>query len=167
MASGTPSSHGDVALPETLGAWVTGVALVTTHAPDGRVGALTLTSFAAVSFAPPMVLWSLDHGSSSYDVHAGADHFAVHLLAADQEELCWRGARRGTDRLAGVDWTPGPGGVPLLAGVAAHFACRTAARHEAGDHLIVVGEVLATHDAGTDPLVFHRGRLTRLVQEAP
>jgi 3-hydroxy-9,10-secoandrosta-1,3,5(10)-triene-9,17-dione monooxygenase reductase component len=117
VASGTPSSHGDVALPETLGAWVTGVALVTTHAPDGRVGALTLTSFAAVSFVPPMVLWSLDHGSSSYDLHAPADHFAVHLLAADQEALCWHCARRGADRLDGLTWSPGPGGVPLLPGV--------------------------------------------------
>ena len=167
MAAAGTSSDGGVALRETLGAWVTGVAVVTTHAPDGRVGALTLTSFAAVSFSPPLVSWSLDHGSSSYDLHAGADHFAVHLLAADQEELCWRGARRGTDRLAGTDWVPGPGGVPLLPGVAAHFACRTAARHEAGDHLIVVGEVLATHDAGTEPLVFHRGKLTRLQQEVP
>jgi flavin reductase (DIM6/NTAB) family NADH-FMN oxidoreductase RutF len=46
--------------------------------------------------------------------------------------------------------------------VAAHLACRTAARHEAGDHLIVVGEVVAAHDAGTEPLVWHRGAPTRL-----
>lgn len=162
MAGGTSTTGGEVDLRATLGAWVSGVAVVTTHAPGGRCGALTLTSFAAVSFAPPMVLWSLDLGSSSYDLHAPADHFAVHLLAADQEELCWQCARRGADRLDGLTWSPGPGGVPLLPGVAAHLACRTAARHEAGDHLIVVGEVLATHDAGTEPLVWHRGAPTRL-----
>ena len=53
--------------------------------------------------------------------------------------------------------TPGLGGVPLIGGCVARFECCHAARHDGGDHLIVVGEVLRMTQADVAPLIFYRG----------
>jgi 3-hydroxy-9,10-secoandrosta-1,3,5(10)-triene-9,17-dione monooxygenase reductase component len=56
-------------------------------------------------------------------------------------------------------------GCPILDGVAGHLDCALVARHEAGDHVIFIGEVQAL-DMTPDkpPLLFHSGGY-RLLQE--
>ena len=101
----------------------------------GRDVGLTANSFNSVSLEPPMVLWSLDKKSSNAAAFMAAEHFAVHILASDQEHVSNRFAKRGIDRFAGLAVERGHGDVPLLAGCSARFECRTAYRHEGGDHV--------------------------------
>ena len=54
--------------------------------------------------------------------------------------------------------------MPLLAGCAARFECRHAARYDGGDHLIVVGEVLRLVQADLAPLLFYRGGYSRVAE---
>lgn len=151
-----------------LGAFATGVTIVTTRNAQGRDVGLTANSFNSVSLDPPMVLWSLSKNAASLPAFVGNEHFAVHVLAADQQPLSDRFARRGADKFAGLPVTRGAGGVPLLDGCSARFQCRTAFRHEGGDHVIFVGEVLAFDHFDRPPLVFHGGSYAEVLpQQGP
>jgi 3-hydroxy-9,10-secoandrosta-1,3,5(10)-triene-9,17-dione monooxygenase reductase component len=148
-----------------LGAFATGVTIVTTRDAEGRDVGLTANSFNSVSLEPPMVLWSLARSARSLPAFLAATHFAVHVLAADQEELSLRFAARGAEKFAGLELERGAAGVPLLRGCSARFQCRTAFRHEGGDHVIFVGAVDSFDQSGLPPLIFHGGRYTRAVQK--
>lgn len=149
-----------------LGAFATGVTVVTTRDNEGRDIGLTASSFNSVSLDPPMVLWSLANASRSLPAFVHATHFAVHVLAADQEELSLRFATRGAEKFAGLEVERGTGQVPLLPGCSARFLCRTAFRHGAGDHTIFVGEVEDFDHSDRAELLFHRGRYALAVPKA-
>lgn len=140
-----------------LGSFATGVTVVTTRDSAGEPIGLTANSFNSVSLQPPLVLWSLALNALSLPAFSQAEHWVVHILAADQEALSKRFASRGTDKFAGLEFDSGLGGAPLLKGCAARFECRTAFQYEGGDHLIFVGEVERFERSGAAPLLFHAG----------
>ncbi len=142
-------------LRDALGCFATGVTVVTTLCDQGRLG-MTANSFASVSLDPPLVLWSPARKSSRFPAFEAASHFAIHVLAADQQALSDRFAMEGLD-FDGIETEPGIGDAPLLSGCAARFECAHAAGHDGGDHLIVVGEVLRMEASGAAPLLYHRG----------
>ena len=150
-----------------LGSFATGVTIITTRSPDGADVGVTANSFNSVSLDPPMVLWSLAKTSTSFDAFMAAEHFAVHILAMDQEGLSGRFARSNTDKFNGLTVERGAGSIPLLPGCAARFQCRTAYRHEGGDHIILVGEVDEFDHDGYAPLAFHGGRYGMFIRNDP
>lgn len=142
-----------------LGMFATGVTIVTARRSDGTLVGLTANSFNAVSLQPPLVLWSLSRAASSLATFAQGTHYAINVLAADQKTLAERFATRGVDRFAGVAWTEGASGVPLIEGAAAHFECFNRSRYDEGDHVIFVGEVeRCSHRPSASPLLYHGGR---------
>ena len=141
-----------------LGAFATGVTVITARDEDGTRVGITANSFNSVSLDPPMVLFSLAKSARSLPVFSKTGHWAVHILSAGQEELSNRFAKSGEDKFAGMEIEEGIAGTPLLAGCAARMQCRTAFCHEGGDHLIFVGEVLALDRGEAAPLVFHAGK---------
>jgi 3-hydroxy-9,10-secoandrosta-1,3,5(10)-triene-9,17-dione monooxygenase reductase component len=143
---------------KALGAFPTGVTIVTARGTDGRDVGVTANSFNSVSLEPPMVLWSLNRSSSSLRAFTESTGFAVHILAANQQALSDRFASRAEDRFADLTFERGIGGAPLLAGCAAQFQCRLAFRYDGGDHEILVGEVVALSHSALPPLVYHGGR---------
>jgi 3-hydroxy-9,10-secoandrosta-1,3,5(10)-triene-9,17-dione monooxygenase reductase component len=152
---------------DALGAFATGVTIVTTRDATGRDVGLTANSFNSVSLEPPMVLWSLAKSARSLPAFLAASHFAVHVLAVDQEELSARFAARGVDKFAGLDLERGAAGVPLLRGCSARFQCRAAFQHDGGDHVIFVGAVESFDQSGRTPLIFHGGRYALTIQKDP
>ena len=105
------------------------------------------------------MLWSLARGAASMPALSAGSHYAINILAADQKALAERFARKNVDRWAGVAFTEGVGGAPVLAGAAASFECFNRSRYDEGDHVIFVGEVeRCRHSAGASPLLFHGGR---------
>jgi flavin reductase (DIM6/NTAB) family NADH-FMN oxidoreductase RutF len=158
-------SHGDPrvdsqAFRRALGSFATGVTIVTACGRDGRPVGVTANSFSSVSLDPPLVLWSLSKRAYSLPVFEGADHFAVHVLGADQMDLANRFATRGaTDKFADLLWHPGAGGAPVLPRSVAHFQCARHATYDGGDHRIFVGRVLRYHSTPSpEALAFHAGR---------
>ncbi len=105
-----------------MGAWTTGVVVVTAGLADGRSAGLVMVSLAPVSQEPPLVLWSVDRNSGSLDVWLGARGFALHLLAADQEALVWRFAA-GEGKFDGLAVRTGVVEAPLLDGAVATIEC--------------------------------------------
>jgi flavin reductase (DIM6/NTAB) family NADH-FMN oxidoreductase RutF len=142
-----------------LGCFPTGVCLVTARAPDGQRVGMTANSFSSVSLEPPMVLWSLSRKASSAAVFRDAEHFAINLLAAGDEELAGHFARSAADKFArwAERFAAGLGGAPVLAGAAATFECHSRHRYYGGDHIIVIGVVERYAYREAQPLVFHRG----------
>ena len=159
--SGFPSVDVDT-LRTATGAWATGVVVVTASHPDGRDAGLVMVSLAPVSQEPPLVLWSVDRTSGSLDVWLGAPGFALHLLADDQEPLAWQFARKGPEKFDGVDVTRGLVGAPILAGAACTIECVMHAQYDGGDHVILVGRVVAATVTERRPLVMHRGQMHTL-----
>lgn len=154
------------AFRSALGRFVTGVTIVTTRDGDGRAIGLTANSFNSVSLDPPLVLWSLALASPNLPAFRDSKAWAVHVLAADQEELSNRFATRGIDKFEGMDIDDGAEGAPLLPGCAARFGCRSTFEYEGGDHAIFVGEVVDFVDRDVKPLVFHGGKYGALFQGA-
>lgn len=146
-----------------LGAYGTGVTIITATAADGRPYGITCNSFASVSLNPPLVLWSLGIYSSSLTVFQNASHFAVHILGASQQALANKFAKSSDDKFVGVDWKPGLGEAPVLADSVANFQCRSVNRYYGGDHVIFLGAVEAYAYNTGEPLLFARGTYGRFV----
>ena len=148
-----------------LGAFTTGVTIVTTRDDAGNDIGLTVNSFNSVSLDPPMVLWSLARASASLPAFLNASHFAVHVLATDQEALSARFATRGADKFGGLAVQRGHRDLPLLDGCAARFECKTAFRYNGGDHEIFVGEVVNFEHFDRSPLVYQGGGYAMLLKK--
>ncbi|MBI5261311.1 MAG: flavin reductase family protein [Bradyrhizobium sp.] len=146
-----------------LGTYGTGVTIITAVASDGKPYGFTCNSFASVSLNPPLVLWSLVIYSSSLTVFQDASHFAVNVLGTSQQGLANKFARSSEDKFAGVDWTPGLGGAPLLPECVANFQCRAVNRYYGGDHVIFLGAVEAYSYNRKEPLLFARGTYGRFM----
>ncbi len=143
----------------SLGMFATGVTIVTARTPEGELVGLTANSFNSVSLNPPLVLWSLSLKAGSMNTFSNGQHYAINVLAADQQALAERFAARDVDRWAGVAFSEGINGAPLLAGAAASFECFNRSRYAEGDHVIFVGEVeRCRHRADASPLLYHGGR---------
>lgn len=139
--------------------FATGVTIVTACTPEGRLVGLTASSFNSVSLDPPLVLWSLGRSAAPMAALAAGSHYAINVLAADQQPLAERFATRGADRWAGVEFAPGVAGAPILAGTVATFECFNRSRYEEGDHVIFVGQVeRCSHREGVPPLLYYGGR---------
>ncbi len=143
-----------------LGAFATGVCVVTADTADGPLG-ITVNSFTSVSLEPRLILWCLDERSERWPVFAAAQRFAVHVLAAEDEAEARRFAG-GVARLDAEEFTLASDGAPRLDRAAAWFDCATHERIQMGDHMMIIGRVEAFHDETRPVLTFHRGRYGRL-----
>lgn len=150
---------------EALGLYPTGVTVVTTLDSRGQPVGMTVNSFTSLSLDPPLILWNPGRDSFSFPVFEKADHFAVHVLHAGQQELSNRFALRSTDKFDDIAWNSGLLGSPILPDYAVCLQCRTFQTFPGGDHMIVVGQVLELDNRGNaDPLVFHAGRYGALAR---
>jgi flavin reductase (DIM6/NTAB) family NADH-FMN oxidoreductase RutF len=140
-----------------------GVAIVTARAGD-RVHGMTVTDFTGVSLEPPLVLVCADKKSNTLPVIESGRNFAVNLLATGQEALSARFASKQNEwtRFDGLACEAGATGAPLIPGALASLCCRVVALHDAGDHVIVVGQVEDVRSAEAAPLVYWSGGYRRL-----
>lgn len=149
---------------KALGTFPTGVAVITGRRSDGGLVGITVSSFTSLSLEPPLVLFCLDSNNSNLDLFEEGRHFGVNVLHEDQKEISIRFASRSEQcKFSGLDHTPAESGVPLIKGCLAHLDCRIVARHEGGDHFIIVGSVEAlAHSQAGQPLVYWRGAYAQL-----
>lgn len=146
-------------LRDAFGLFATGVTVVTAVRPNGEPVGATANSFTSVSLDPPLLLWCLAGSSSTLEAFEIGAAFAVHVLAHDQRELALHFARRAREKFD-VDphWRAHPS-PPHVAEALCRLECRVTALHPGGDHVIIIGEVLALARPGDGPpLAFHRGR---------
>jgi flavin reductase (DIM6/NTAB) family NADH-FMN oxidoreductase RutF len=145
-----------------LGRFASGVTIVTALDPAGRDVGLTVSAFSSLSLTPPLVLVCVDHAASLHPVLREARHFAVNILAADQEPLARRFSTLDGERFDGVGYVRGQTGVAVIDEVLALLECRKTHAIEGGDHTIFVGEVEAAHARVGSPLLYYRGGYAQL-----
>ncbi|MGW3953125.1 flavin reductase family protein [Streptomyces sp. NPDC004752] len=140
-----------------------GVAVITAQGGGSPVG-FTATSLSSVSAEPPLLSFGIGVGSSSWPVISKADYIGVHILGEQQEDLAGTFAKSGADRFgAPTRWHEGPEGVPLLDDVLAWLVCRVVGRIPAGDHRLILAEVVLGDPPGDGrPLLYHQGRFNGL-----
>lgn len=168
LALGTkpPSSISEdekLKLRQAFGQFATGVTIITTVDEGGQWVGLTANSLSSVSLSPPLLLWSLANHARSLPVFQNQQHFAVHVLTAEQEALSNRFATKHDNKFEGLDIEQGLGDVPLLKDYAAKFECQAIQSIKAGDHTIFIGEILNFASNNKEPLLFHGGAYKRLV----
>ncbi|HEY1238054.1 MAG TPA: flavin reductase family protein [Solirubrobacterales bacterium] len=160
----------DGATPEefrsALGAFATGVTVVTAVGPQGRSGA-TANAVASLSLEPPMMLACLDRGSRTLTSVRAQGRFGVNVLAAGQAELARRFSAKDPepDKWDGVEWSERQG-LPRLEGSLVWVACELRDLIDGGDHLILTGNVIEAESGEGQPLLFHRGDYRDLLAES-
>jgi flavin reductase (DIM6/NTAB) family NADH-FMN oxidoreductase RutF len=171
MDSHTASAVDVSAFRKAMGSFPTGVTVVTVASGDGTMHGVTVNSFSSVSLDPMLVLVCLNETSRAVGLIERAGAFVVNVLSAGQQDVSsWFADRyRPADSAMfdGVPLEPGVTGCLILAGAAASFDCRLRQSHRAGDHLIVLGEVVALiHRPQLEPLIFHAGTYKSLEHES-
>ncbi|NOZ66349.1 MAG: flavin reductase family protein [Alphaproteobacteria bacterium] len=142
-------------LRKALSSYATGIVVVSTTCDKGQPVGMTINSFASVSLAPALVLWSIAKDSIFFDVFNQVPNFAIHVLRQDQQDLSNHFAMPNEDNFATIPYDSGLADLPLLKSYISCFQCRVECRHEGGDHIIIVGQVLDFNCKPADPLIFH------------
>jgi 3-hydroxy-9,10-secoandrosta-1,3,5(10)-triene-9,17-dione monooxygenase reductase component len=124
---------------------------------------MTANSFNSVSLDPMLVLWSIAKTANAFDIFNEAEHFAIHILGSDQQNISNQFATKGIDRFEDIATEEGIAGIPVLSDCKASFQCSIENRFEGGDHIILVGRVadFATQEEKS-PLIFHAGKYAEL-----
>jgi flavin reductase (DIM6/NTAB) family NADH-FMN oxidoreductase RutF len=132
---------------------------------DGESAGMTLNSFTSVSLDPLLVLISLGRGSRTLVAMSKSGRFAVSILHRGQRTVAVDFAERGAPFPAQhVRRTHGR--FLAVAEAAAVLGCRVVETQRAGDHDLVLGEVVEIEHGGGEPLLFYRGRFGGMQTDA-
>jgi flavin reductase (DIM6/NTAB) family NADH-FMN oxidoreductase RutF len=152
------------------GRFASGIVVVTTASGH----AMTVSAFASVSLDPPLVLFCAEKIARFHDAVLASGSWAVSIVGEDAEKTARWLATRGRPlegQLEGLAHHPGPAtGAPVLDEALAVLECVTTAVHDAGDHSIIVGLVVAVSVPADSPsggpsggpLVHYSGAYRRL-----
>jgi flavin reductase (DIM6/NTAB) family NADH-FMN oxidoreductase RutF len=152
-----------------LGAFGTGVTVITSRGPEHAYG-MTANAFSSLSLDPPLVLVCVISGTMGAETIEQNRAFAVNILGAHQEPISRyfssRDRPHGEAAFSEIPHDSAVTGCPVLEGAAAYLDCRLADSHEAGDHVIFIGEVMAMGvDTEVEPLLFHGGKYCKVTKE--
>ena len=133
----------------------------------GQTHVMVASSFAVgVSLEPALAMFAVQRSSTTWPDLAKADRIGVSVLSDIHAPICRQLAGRDKDRrLSGVAHERRPGGAIVLPEASLRMDCRVYATHPAGDHDVVILEVLAVEfDDECEPLIWHRSAFRALAQ---
>jgi flavin reductase (DIM6/NTAB) family NADH-FMN oxidoreductase RutF len=148
----------------SMGAFPTGVTIVTTLDENDAPVGLTCNAFASVSAEPPLVLVSLDRTSNTLAALRHRRRFVINFLAAGREEMATRCAGKSSDKFVPIAWEPTFHGLPVLREDSiAHVSCDVVEEVEAGDHILFIGHVFEARPPAPEdvPLLYFRRTFDR------
>jgi 3-hydroxy-9,10-secoandrosta-1,3,5(10)-triene-9,17-dione monooxygenase reductase component len=151
-----------IQLRNAFGTFITGVTIVTCRDPQGKPVGMTANSFSSVSLDPPLCLWSIAKTATNFEAFHTGTHFAIHILHSGQEQLSRHFATKNIDKFLDVPFDIGAGNTPVLPDYSARFECEVEHRYAGGDHIILVGKILAFDNLDKEPLVFFKGQYKQL-----
>lgn len=145
-----------------MGSWASGVTIITSRSGD-RIHGMTVSDFSGASLAPPLALVCASKTSNTTAMIEEGRCFGVNVLRADQSALSNKFASKKEEwtRFEGVPTFTAKTGAPLLSDALVNLDCRLVSIHEAGDHLLCVGEIEASHVREGEPLVYFRASYGR------
>ncbi len=153
-------SAGTTDFRQLLSCLASGITVVTTRDEDGRRAGMTASAVSAASLNPPLLLVCVQKAATFHRALLAGRGFALNILARDQQSLSERFASSLADPFAGVPYTEGTMGLPLLSGVVTYIICAPWGHHEVGDHTVFIGEVSGGKVFERAPLVHYRSSYT-------
>ncbi|MDH5642930.1 MAG: flavin reductase family protein [Gemmatimonadota bacterium] len=148
-----------------LGAFPTGVTVVTVRGVDGAAKGMTASAVSAVSLVPPILLVCVERSASFHRSISKADHFSLNILAANQENVSRTFAGESKNPFSEVPHFAGPKDLPLLRGTVGHIICHVTDAYQAGDHSVFFGTVIGGEMTDQSPLLHYRGRYAAICTE--
>lgn len=151
----SPASSTQEAFKDVMAHVATPVAVVTSMG-DGLPFGTTVSAFTSLSMTPPMVLVSLDKGSETLELITSSEKFGLNVLGRDQQDTALRFAKKGgVEKFRDVQWDIDHE-LPHIGGAAGWIACHVEQFVEGGDHVVVLGNVIAAENNCCDPLTYYR-----------
>lgn len=146
-----------------IGKFPTGVAVITSGY-NGKLAGFTANSFVSVSLKPPIVSFCLSKNASSIKTFNLSSHFAINILAHNQQEIAYNFASSEIDKFYNQRYIIGEtSSCPLLSGTVSYLECKKIHSHEYGDHCIFLGEVKSFSILSDEsPMVYYAKKFTRL-----
>jgi flavin reductase (DIM6/NTAB) family NADH-FMN oxidoreductase RutF len=141
-----------------MGSWPSGVTIVTSRAGE-QIHGMTVSDFSGVSLDPPLALVCAAKSSVTTGLIEEGQCFAVNILRIEQDALSNKFASKKDEfkRFEGVDVFEAKTGAPMIRDALVNLDCRVVAIHDAGDHVLCIGEIEEAHVNDGDPLLFFRG----------
>jgi len=149
-------------LRQALGSFPTGVTVVSCLDKNKNPLCFTAISFTSVSLYPQLISICIDKESFNIDSFSITKHFAVSVLSEDQQSISTTFATPNEDRFQNVEWRTEDTGSPIIENAVAWFDCNTRQVIDAGDHLILIGEIIAFDSSPKTPLMYLRGNYVNL-----
>lgn len=137
--------------------FITGVTVVTTMDDDIPRG-LAVSAYASISLDPPTVMVCVMRTSTTHDCLYRADHLAINILSTDQLDVVSRFAQKASDKFAGLDWTPGPFGSPMIERSSARMEVELRERLQASTHTVFIGRVVHADVTERHAMVYSASR---------
>ncbi len=155
-------SHVTEVIKRFMRAYPQGVNIATTSY-NNKLWGLTVSSFTSISLDPPLIMVSISKGTKSHDAFIESDNLAVNLLSVGQEALAeaFAGKVPQEKRFELVEYRIGKSGAPILNAAYGYLDCKKWRVYEAGDHSIILGEVIDGDVSGVPyPLVYYNRKYT-------
>jgi flavin reductase (DIM6/NTAB) family NADH-FMN oxidoreductase RutF len=128
---------------------------VVTTIDDGVPHGTTVSAFTSLSLRPPMIAVALDLTSDLLVKIRRTRRFGVNVLGVSQDRLAVQFAGKGSDKFAGVAWSPDEG-LPRLVDAIGWLSCRAESFLDGGDHVLIPGRVESAVALPAAPLAYHR-----------
>ena len=156
MSTATPGLPRLSNVQAAFAGFPSGVAALCAYAGTERV-AMVVSSFSVgISFDPPLVLFSAQNSSKTWPVLRESETIGVSILARGQDLICRQLASKSRDRFDGVDLVVTDRDALFVDGASAWLECKVHSEVPAGDHAIVIMEVIATRIVPEiEPLIYH------------
>ncbi|MCU1530356.1 MAG: oxidoreductase [Frondihabitans sp.] len=151
-------------IKDAFGAFPSGVAALCAEIDGVKVGMVASSFSVGVSFAPPMVMFSVQNSSSTWPVLKKARRIGISILGSAHDATCYQLSSRKGDRFAGLDIHGAASGAIFVHDAAVWLECEVRSEVPAGDHHVVVLEVTSVRvGEGQEPLVYHGTRFRQLL----
>lgn len=142
---------------EIMGSYPTGVTVITTNNQEGYPIGMTVNSFTSVSVDPLLISWSIRKDATEFDDFIKADQFIVNILDGDNTDIAYRFASKDkSNRFNETNWHYSKQQLPILEHVYAVMECKTVNQFEAGDHIIIIGEVQRMEKLTDTPMLYYK-----------
>lgn len=145
-------------LRDAFGRFATGVVILTTRRDAEDWLAVTVNSFTSVSLDPPLLMFGIAKTANCLAIFESCERFSASVLRHNQQWISSSFARPSVSRLDRVPTQRTLDGDLLIDGALATFQCIRHARHDAGDHVLILGQIerFALHPHAR-PLAFFAG----------
>ena len=125
-----------------LGKMTYGIYVLTTAAQE-KMNGMIASWVSQVSHDPPLVMVTVHPSRYSHTLIVQSGAFVLHMLGADRKDFLKR--FKGPDpmeKFAGIKWSKGKTGAPILEDCIAWIECRVKSRLSPGNHSLFIGQIV-------------------------